>query len=70
MDFLDFLSVVDLHWNTSPYFASAAKTLTAKFRQVRAGLKLWRKELSKLGKLINNCNLFWLFLMVWKIKNL
>jgi hypothetical protein len=70
MDFLDFLSVVDLHWNISPYFASAAKTLTAKFRQVRAGLKLWRKELSKLGKLINNCNLFWLFLMVWKIKDL
>jgi hypothetical protein len=39
---------VDLHWNIAPYFANAAQTLNAKFRQVRAGLKFWSKELSKL----------------------
>jgi hypothetical protein len=41
---------------TPPCFASATKTENAKFRQVRVGLKFWSKELSKLGKLINNCN--------------
>jgi hypothetical protein len=56
MDFPDFLSVVQLHWNTSPYFSNVAKTLNAKFRQVRAGLKLWSRDLSKLGKLVTNCN--------------
>jgi hypothetical protein len=56
LEFADFLSVVELHWNTSPYFANAAQTLNAKFRQVRACLKHWSKELSKLSKLINNCN--------------
>jgi hypothetical protein len=48
LDFPDFLSIVDLHWNIAPYFANAAQTLNAKFRQVRAGLKFWSKELSKL----------------------
>jgi hypothetical protein len=56
MDFPDFLSIVDLHWNTSTYFANAAQTLNAKFQQVRVGLKAWNKELSKLSKLINNSN--------------
>jgi hypothetical protein len=49
MDFPDFMSVVQLHWDTAPFFVNAAKTVNAKFRQVRAGLKLWSKELSKLG---------------------
>jgi hypothetical protein len=56
LQFSDFLSVVDLHWNTSPYFANAAQTLNAKFKQVRAGLRAWSKNLSKISKLINNRN--------------
>jgi hypothetical protein len=56
MDFPDFLSVVDLHWNTAPFLANVAQTLNAKFRQVRVGLKFWSKQLSKLGMLINNCH--------------
>lgn len=43
MQFSDFLSVVDLHWNTSPYFANAAQTVNAKFKQVRAELRAWSK---------------------------
>lgn len=35
----DFLQTVERHWNTSPYYANAAKTLSAKFKQVRARLK-------------------------------
>jgi hypothetical protein len=54
MDFPDFMPVVQLHWDTAPYFANAAKTVNAKFRQVRAGLKHWSKDLSNLGKLIIN----------------
>lgn len=56
LEFNGFLNVVDLHWSTSPYFANAAQTLNSKFKQVRKGLKQWSKELSKLGKLINNAN--------------
>jgi hypothetical protein len=56
LQFSDFLSVVDLHWNTSPYFANAAQTVNAKFKQVRSGLRAWSKDLSKISKLINNCN--------------
>jgi hypothetical protein len=47
---------VDLHWNTSPYFANVARTVNAKFKQVRAGLRAWSKDLSKISKLIKNCN--------------
>lgn len=38
-EFSDFLPTVELHWNSSPYFANAAQTLSAKFKQVRAGLR-------------------------------
>lgn len=38
-EFSSFIPMVDLHWNTAPCFASAAKTLNAKFKQIRADLK-------------------------------
>lgn len=47
---------MSLHWNSTAFYANPAKTLAAKFKQVKAGLKKWSRELSKLGKLINNCN--------------
>lgn len=56
VDFSNFLSVVDLHWNSTPYFANAAQTLSKKFRQVRTGFKTWSRKLSKLSMFINNCN--------------
>lgn len=45
-----------LHWNSAPYFANSAQTINVKFKQVRFGLKRWSRYLSKLSKLINNCN--------------
>lgn len=57
MEFPDFLPVVQLHWGIA-LFANATRTVNAKFRQVRVGLKLWSKELSKLGKLIITVILF------------
>jgi hypothetical protein len=57
----DFLKIVDLHWNNSAVFANAAKNLSSKLKQVRTGLNKWSKNLSKLSKLIYNCN--WVLLM-------
>lgn len=57
----DFLKIVDLHWNNSVVFANAARNVSTKLKQVRSGLKKWSKNLSKLGKLIYNCN--WVLLL-------
>lgn len=57
----DFLKIVDLHWNYLAVFANTAKNLSSKLKQVRASLKKWSKNLSKLSKLIYNCN--WVLLM-------
>lgn len=58
----DFLETVELHWNSSPFFANAAKTLSAKFKQVRTCLRQWSKKLSNLNKLIHNSN--WVLLLL------
>lgn len=42
-DHADFLKIVDLHWNSTTFYSNAAKTLNAKFKQTRLGLKQWRK---------------------------
>jgi len=57
-----FLDTVCLHWNFSPFYANVDKTLSDKFKQVRAGLKAWSKKLSNLSKLIYNCN--WVLLLL------
>lgn len=58
----DFLPTVELHWNSSPKFVNAAKTLSAKFKKVRAGLRNWNKKLSNLNRLIHNSN--WVLLLL------
>lgn len=62
LDHLGFLDTVKLHWDTSPSFANAARNLSMKLKQVRASLKAWSKNVSKLGKLIYNCN--WVLLLM------
>lgn len=57
-----FMDTVNLHWNNAPFYANAARNMSAKLKQVRAGLKSWSKNLSKLSKLIYNCN--WVLLLV------
>jgi len=56
------LDTVKLHWNSSPFFANAARNLSTKLKQVRAGLRSWSKTLSKVSKLIYNCN--WVLLLL------
>lgn len=58
----NFLETVDLHWNSSPFYGNAAKTLSGKFKQTRADLKSWSKRLSNLNKLIHNSN--WVLLIL------
>jgi hypothetical protein len=62
VDHPGFMDTVSLHWNSSPFYANAARNLLAKLKQVRAGLKSWSKNLSKLSKLIYNCN--WVLLLL------
>jgi hypothetical protein len=50
------METIDLHWKNSPFYANAARNISAKFKQVRVGLKLWSRSLSQLSKLIFNCN--------------
>lgn len=63
-----FLDAAKLHWNSSPFHANAAKTLSAKFKQVRAGLKNWSKKLSNLSNSFIIVIGSYYFLMGLKIK--
>jgi hypothetical protein len=48
--------VVQQHCHSNPFFANMAKTISGMFKQMRTELRKWSKELSRLNKLINNCN--------------
>ena len=61
-DHKDFLKVVELHWNNTPFYANSARSLSQKLKQVRSGLKAWSKCFSNLGKLVHNCN--WVLLLL------
>lgn len=54
-EFLGFIETVENHWNNSEFFADSAKNITAKFKAVRRGLKIWSKKFSQLSKTIENC---------------
>lgn len=62
IDHPGFVKTVNTHWNNSPFFANAARNLSVKFKQVRAGLKSWSKRISNLSKLIYNSN--WVLMML------
>jgi len=61
-DHSDFLNIVDLHWNSTAYFANAAQNLSAKFKQVRKGLKQWRKSFLNFNRVLHNCD--WVLLLL------
>ena len=43
-------------WQQDVNEIGSAKRITAKFKRLRKGLKIWAKELSQLSKLIQACN--------------
>jgi hypothetical protein len=55
VEFPRFQDIVKLHWETTPLFANAARTLVGKFKQVQRGLKNGSKELSKISRNLHNC---------------
>jgi hypothetical protein len=57
-----FLECVSLHWHHSPVFGNVAQNLSSKLKHVRAGLKIWSKNISNLNRLIYNCN--WVLLLM------
>jgi len=61
-DHPDFVKTVELHWNSSPFHANAARTISAKFKQIRIGLKQWRKGFQNVNKLLHNCD--WVLLLL------
>jgi hypothetical protein len=56
LEHVDFLKTVELHWNSTKYFADSARTICVKFKQVRQGLRSWRKNISNICRLIYNSN--------------
>lgn len=52
----DIIQAVELHWNSTAFFTNSTKTLAAKYKQVRLGLKQRSKQISNLNKCINNCS--------------
>jgi exonuclease III len=56
VDFDGFHDTVLLHWETTPFYCNAARTLNAKFKQLRRGLKSWSISISKLNTTIHNCS--------------
>lgn len=58
----DFLKTVELHWNSTLFYANAATCLSQKLKQVRMGLKAWSKSFSNITKLLHNSN--WVLLLL------
>jgi hypothetical protein len=53
----DFLNQVALGWTTESHHSDAAKLLTAKFKNLRKVLKLWKMFLSNLKQNISHVKL-------------
>ena len=51
-----FFELVDLIWTNHGNDPNAARNISAKLKALRKGLRIWSKNLSKLQKLIQNCN--------------
>jgi hypothetical protein len=56
-DFPSFFNTVKEHWHSNLFLQIWLRQyIYGKFKQLRRGLKKWRKELSQLNKIINNCS--------------
>jgi hypothetical protein len=54
MDFDGFMDVVSSKWNNAAFISDSGKQITAKFKNLRYGLKKWSKQLS--NQTITNCS--------------
>jgi hypothetical protein len=60
----DFLNMVQQHWSAPSHITDAAKTLTAKFKNLRVALKAWEGKLSNLKANITNVKSVLTFLQI------
>lgn len=60
----EFLSVVQQHWTSPTHLFDAAKILTAKFKNLRTALKIWKANLSNLKSTIGSVKVVLDFLQV------
>jgi hypothetical protein len=54
MDFNGFNEIVNKCWDEAIYYQDPARTICAKLKSVRYGLKKWSKNISKLNNIISN----------------
>jgi hypothetical protein len=67
INFEGFSDIVSLHWHTTPFFGNSARTLSAKFKQLRRGLKAWSQNLSNLNRNIHNSS--WVIALLDGLEN-
>jgi hypothetical protein len=60
----DFYDVVQQHWSAPGHITDSAKILTAKFKNLRLALKLWKASLSNLKNVIDNVKIVLDFIQV------
>lgn len=62
VDCLGFKEVVRFYWNLPTNATSLATRISAKFKNLRRGHKIWSKNISNLAKMIQNCQKTILFM--------
>lgn len=67
VEFPDFHQVVELHWKSNPYYANAAKTLSANLSKLELAWKLGAINIPIFTNLFITVIGCFCFLMVWKI---
>lgn len=56
IDFDEFRDVVQKFWQHTGVYKNAAQDVTARFKSLRHGIKIWSKSLSNLSALIDKCS--------------
>jgi len=65
MEHPDFMTIIEQGWTAPSHFTDPAKIITAKFKNIRRNLKIWKSTLSNLKSAIQNVKLtlsFFLYL--------
>lgn len=69
MEHPDFMTIIEQGWTAPSHFTDPAKIITAKFKNLRRNLKIWKSTLSNLKSAIQNVKLtlsFFLYLEEFK----
>jgi hypothetical protein len=56
LEFDGLKEVVDSSWINKGFYKNSAQDITARFKSLRHGIKMWSRNLSKLSSIIQNCS--------------